>query len=170
MKASVYLTIEMGKKQALVPAPRELIEALQSVEITHKDEGRSGFQLTFQIGRNSRSQAEWKDYKILADEKLEPFSRVRIQVAVNGNPHVLMDGVITNHQFSPNVDAGSSTFTVTGEDVSVMMDLEEKTNRYPQRRADSIEAITVWCLKSSLQIGRISLVETDVFQLNRGQI
>jgi phage protein D len=138
MEASVYLTLEIGKKHSLTPAPRDLIEALKSVEVTQKDEGRSGFQLSFQIGRNSRSESEWKDYQILTHANLQPFSRVRIQVTVNGSPFVLMDGVITNHQFAPSLEAGASTFTVTGEDVSVMMDLEEKTKRYPQRRAADI--------------------------------
>ena len=35
-------------------------------------------------------------------------------------------GIITHQQLSPGNDPGSGTLTVTGEDVSVMMDLEEK--------------------------------------------
>jgi phage protein D len=38
-----------------------------------------------------------------------------------------MDGVITDQQLVPSNEPGESTFTVTGEDVSVMMDLEEKS-------------------------------------------
>ena len=139
LKAAVYLTLELGKKQALKPAPRVLIEALKTVEVTHKDEGRSGFQLTFEVGRNRHSaEKNILDYPLLIHNHLEPFSRIRIQVSVGATAHVLMDGTITNHQFSPSSEAGGSTFTVTGEDISVMMDIEDKTARFPRRRADNI--------------------------------
>ena len=139
MKAAVYLTLELGKQQALKPAPRVLIEALKTLEVTHKDEGRSGFQLSFEIGRNRHSATpNILDYPVILHDYLEPFSRVRIQVSVGGIAHVLMDGAITNHQFSPSAEAGGSTFTVTGEDISVMMDIAEKTSRFPRRRADTI--------------------------------
>ncbi len=36
---------------APLPAPLPLVEALQSIEVTHSDEGRSGFQITFAVGR-----------------------------------------------------------------------------------------------------------------------
>jgi hypothetical protein len=42
-----------------------------------------------------------------------------------------MDGIITNHQFAPSETPGETTFTVTGEDVSVMMDLREEIREHP---------------------------------------
>ena len=48
--------------------------------------------------------------------------RVVIVVIVNGTPHVLMDGVVTNHQIVPGRDAGHSTLSITGEDLTVLMD------------------------------------------------
>ncbi len=52
-------------------------------------------------------------------------------VLLNVVPVVLMDGIITHQQLSPGDDPGTSTLTVTGEDVSVMMDLEEKSVEHP---------------------------------------
>ena len=49
--SGIHLQLLIGKEIPL-PAPLKVNEALQSVEITHKDEGRSGFQLNFQIGRS----------------------------------------------------------------------------------------------------------------------
>jgi hypothetical protein len=46
-------------------------------------------------------------------------------------PRVLMDGVITHQELSPSNEPGATTLTVTGEDVSVMMDLEEKSVEHP---------------------------------------
>ena len=45
-------------------------------------------------------------------------------------PEVLIDGIITHHQFAPSNEPGGSTLTVTGTDVSIMLDLEEKNESY----------------------------------------
>jgi hypothetical protein len=112
-----------------VPAPVPLTEALQSVEVTHKDEGRSGFQITFQIGRSGPQ--DLVDYPLLLNPLLRPFSRVVLVVTFNAVPRVLMDGMITNQQLSPGAEPGAATLTITGEDVSVMMDLEKKQAEHP---------------------------------------
>jgi hypothetical protein len=49
--------------------------------------------------------------------------RVVIVVTIRGNPTVLMDGVITRQDLSVSNDPGQSKLTITGEDVSRMMDL-----------------------------------------------
>jgi len=43
---------------------------------------------------------------------------------------VLIDGVITQHNVTPSNDPGRSTLTVTGTNLSVMLDLEEKNRPY----------------------------------------
>ena len=50
MLLGVNLTLLIGPTVA-VPAPLMLMQALQKVEVTHSDEGQSGFQVTFQVGR-----------------------------------------------------------------------------------------------------------------------
>ena len=130
MLANVHLTIQMGQKNLQKP-PMLLLEALQSIEVTHKDEGRSGFQMVFQIGRSQPD--EGKDYQVLTHEFLKPFSRVRLTIAVDGTATPLIDGAITNQQFSPSMEPGGSTFTVTGEDISLLMDMEEKSVQYPNQ-------------------------------------
>jgi hypothetical protein len=51
-----------------------------------------------------------------------PIMRVRIVVTLNGTPEVLMDGVMSNYEVRPGADAGHSTLTVIGEDLSLLMD------------------------------------------------
>ena len=36
-----------------VPVPEPVVDALEDVEITHSDEGRSGFQLRFRVSHSS---------------------------------------------------------------------------------------------------------------------
>jgi len=126
--ANALLTLLMGPTIPL-SAPRFMMEALQNVEVTHDDTGRSGFQLSFEAGRSG--PLALLDSPLLTSSRLKPFSRVVITITLNAMPRVLMDGIITSTEYSPGGPEGGSTFTATGEDVSVMMDLEEKSIEHP---------------------------------------
>jgi hypothetical protein len=123
MILGAHLTLLIGPTVP-VPAPFDITEALDSVQVTHSDQGRSGFQLTFKIGRSG--PLDLVDYPLLMNPLLRPFSRVVLVVLLNTTPKVLMDGFITRQQLSPGTEPGTATLVVTGEDVSIMMDLEEK--------------------------------------------
>src|SRR5437867_1831755 len=124
----IHLTLFIGKTPP-TPASPFLAEALRSVEVTHNDQGPSGFQLTFQIGRSTA--LDLLDYRLLTNPLLQPFNRVILVVRFAIAPQVLMDGIITHQQLSPSNEPGGSTLTVTGEDVSVMMDLEQQHREFP---------------------------------------
>jgi hypothetical protein len=128
MAAQLRLTLLVGPTVAL-PAPALLIDALDKVEVTQTDEGRSGFQITFTAGRGG--MLGLMDYPVVMLPSLRAFSRVIVILTFNGVPSVLMDGIITDQQLVPSNEPGESTFTITGEDVSVMMDLEEKSVEHP---------------------------------------
>jgi hypothetical protein len=51
-----------------------------------------------------------------------------------------MDGVITHREVTPGSTPGTTRVTVTGEDVSVLMDLEEKTVEHPAQPETVIAA------------------------------
>src|SRR5260370_562609 len=40
-----------------------------------------------------------------------------------GEPRVVGEGIVTRHEVAPSNEPGQSTLTLTGEDVSVMMDI-----------------------------------------------
>jgi hypothetical protein len=131
-----HLTLLIGQTVP-VPAPMSFLEAFDSAEVTHSDEGRSGFQITFKVGR---ATTDVLDYALLSDPLLQPMNRVVLMVTFGAMPQVLMDGIITHQQLAPINQPGASTLTVTGEDVSVMMDLEEKSVEHPAQ-AESIIAL-----------------------------
>ena len=122
----VHLTLLIGSS---VPTPVsvEVINAVERVEVTHRDKGRAGFQIMFQAGRDD----VLVDYPLLRGSLLDPFKRVILMVTFNAIPQVLIDGIITDQQLTPSNEPGASILTVTGEDVSVMMDLEEKIVEHP---------------------------------------
>lgn len=111
-----------------VPLAPTLLESLEEARVTTGDRGRSGFQLTFRAGRDSMSLL---DYQALLGPQLRPFNRVILVMTFGPLPEVLMDGVITNQQLSPGSEPGTTTITVTGEDLSVLMDLEERSEEHP---------------------------------------
>ena len=124
----VHLTVLLG---ATVPRPASpgVLESLESVEVSRRAKGRSGFQITFHVGRSGLRGM--LDYRLLLLPALKPFSRVILVVTFTSKPRVLMDGIITRQELSPSNEPGGSTFTVTGEDVSFMMDREEKSEEHP---------------------------------------
>lgn len=122
------LTVLIGQTVPL-PAPPSLMQALHSVTVEHKDEGRSGFQMVFRCGRNELTGLF--DYDLVANPLLAPNSRVILVVTLGAVPQVLFDGIITNQQLQPGDQPGATTFTVTGEDVSVVMDREERSVEHP---------------------------------------
>ena len=107
------------------PAPRELVTALQSVDITQSE--TAGFQMSFQI---ERSPYMSPDFALMTSDLLQPGSRVIICVTLSATPRVVMDGIITQHQFAPSNEPGTFTLTVTGEDISLKFDLEEKNQSF----------------------------------------
>lgn len=112
-----------------VPAPRPLLEALESIEVTQADEGRSGFQMIFKLGKGGQG---FVDYTLLAANPLLQISfRVILVLTVGPVPQVLMDGIITDQQVQPAQGDTPTTLTITGEDISVMMDREEKNVEHP---------------------------------------
>lgn len=130
----IHLQLLIGETVPAL-APLKINEALQSVEVTHKDEGRSGFQLTFQIGR---SAIDLMDYALLKNPLLKPFNRVILNVFFGVTPIPIMDGIITDQQLAPGEDPGSSKLTITGEDISVMMDMEQEPRSFPGLSDDLI--------------------------------
>lgn len=148
----IHLTLLIGPTVP-VPAPPSLTDALDRVEVTHSDEGRSGFQLSFVAGRSG--PADLADYPLLTLPLLKPFSRVVMVVTFGAVPRVLMDGVITHQELAPSNQPGASTLTVTGEDVSLMMDLEEKAAEHP---AQDETVIANKIILTYAQFGMIPLV------------
>jgi hypothetical protein len=136
-----------------IPAPAPLIDALQSIEVTNTDEGRDGFQITFAIGRSGVK--EMMDYVLLKDMLVNTSIRVIIKISIGTTESVLIDGIITNHEMNPSNDPGQSILTITGEDISVMMDMEERSETHPNQ-PDS--AIVTKIILSYAQYGLVPII------------
>jgi hypothetical protein len=116
MANGLYLTVLTGPVVA-APAPKPLADALTSAEVHVNDTGASGFQLTFTLANRSPLQILF----LIAGGAPIPMLRVILMATAGGIPQVLMDGVITHHEITPDAMRGSSTLTITGEDLSTVM-------------------------------------------------
>ena len=116
MLKSVQLSLMMGPIIPLT-VPRAVLDALAEVEVKVEDVGTSGFQLTFSIDKQSPLQILF----LLTGGLPLLFMRVVLVATVNGVANVLIDGVVTNNQISPGDKGSNSTLTITGKDLTALM-------------------------------------------------
>jgi hypothetical protein len=126
MLKGIHLTLLIGPGVP-IPAPKLVLDSLASVQVTSSIE-RSGFQLSFNVGKKSPLITT-----MLPAGYFDPgITRVIVVVTFRGLPHVLIDGIITQQEMSPSNEPGQSTLTVTGDDLSFLMDIVEMPfMRYP---------------------------------------
>jgi len=117
MIRGVHIELLMGVVVA-TPVPAELVDAIKSIQVTENDTSQSGFQISFAAGKESLIQRE-----LLPLGFFDAPRRVIVVVVTNGSPEVLIDGVITRHELAVTGEPGASTLTVTGLDLSQLMDL-----------------------------------------------
>jgi hypothetical protein len=123
--SGAYLTLLIGPAVPL-PALPPVMDALKSVQVNTSSD-RSGFQLTFTIGKTSLLQMA-----LLPAGYFDPIvTRVIVMVTLNGFPNVLVDGFVTRQELQPSSEPGQSTLTITGEDLTVAMDLVQVMLSYP---------------------------------------
>ncbi len=118
MVSPLYLTLLMGPLEPL-PAPKPLVDALVSVEVTESATGRSGFQLVFTLS----DRGILETFFLIAGSSPLPVLRVVLLATFPGLPQVLIDGVVLHTEVQPDAMTGSSKLVVTGKDLTAMMDL-----------------------------------------------
>jgi hypothetical protein len=144
-----------------VPAPRVVMDALDSVVVRSSAGSPSGFTLTFQF--NSRSDLN-TIFVIAGAQNASPVTpplRVMLVVTLNGTPQPLFDGVLTQVQVQPGGQGAPGTVTVTGEDLTKVMDMQDWSGLpFP---AMSIEArVALLCAKYA-PFGLIPMVIPNLF-------
>jgi hypothetical protein len=107
------------------PVPRVVLDALESVEVRTSAGAASGFQLTFQITAKSELNTIFLIAAGTNTSMATPPLRVMLVVTLNGTPQPLFDGVMTNVDVQAGSQGSPGTLTVTGEDVSKVMDMQD---------------------------------------------
>ncbi len=122
------LQLLIGPTVAL-PAPPSLMDVIHEIEVTHTDNRPSAFQISFGVGRSG--PASVLDYELMTLPTLRPFHRIVLIVTLGGIPQLLFDGVITHIELEPSHQPGQSLLRVTGDDLTALMNLEDKSVEHP---------------------------------------
>jgi len=155
MLKGVYVTLLIGPTVP-VPVPQVVVDALTGMQVTVAAGQRSGFQLTFTLSNESPLQTAF-----LLTAGQVPLLRTIIILTINSIPNVLMDGVITHTEVTPGGKPGQSTLTVTGEDLTRVMDLQDFSGiPYP---AMPLEARVALIIAKYALFGMIPLVIPSLF-------
>lgn len=155
LEGNIQLSLMIGPVVP-VPVSRGIIDALQSVTVRRSTDQPSGFQLVFEFSSKSPLNTI-----LLLLGQVGPFIRVVLTVVVSGTPYVLMDGVVVDHQVSPDVQTGRSTLTVTGSDLTAVMGFVDFSGiPYP---AMPREARVAFIVAKYAIYGMIPLVIPSVF-------
>lgn len=121
LNGSVHLSLLMGLAVPL-PVHKEVTDALESVEVKSAAGEKGGFSLTFGFGSDSPLTT-----LLLLIGEIGPVIRTVLVVTINGIPAPIIDGVVTHHQVSPDVQSGKSTLVLTGEDLTAVMNQIDMT-------------------------------------------
>src|SRR3954447_9449478 len=97
------LTLLIGPGGIPLPVPRTVLDALVSVQVTVTAGQRSGFLLTFAVGKTSKLLTT-----LLPTGYFDPPNRVILAVTMRGRSTVIMDGVITRQTLTPSNEPGQS--------------------------------------------------------------
>jgi hypothetical protein len=124
-----------------VPAPPSLIDVIESIQVQRAEDGRSGLQMVFTAARSPGVGTV--DFELLLLPQLLPYSRIVLSVLVGAIPTVIFDGVLTHRELSPSMEPGGSRLTISAEDISTMMDLEEKVVEHPAQPDNIIATVIV---------------------------
>lgn len=149
IKANLLLGASQPK-----PIPLDLTLAVREVQVIQGTECPSGFQISFAADRYPDGKSQSKEYPLLTTGLLNPFNRAQITVSLNGVETVLMDGFITRQEINGSTAEGY-VITVTGEDVSIKMDLFEVSAEFENLK-DSAIAAQVLGTYSSLAKPKVS--------------
>ena len=117
MLKGVNLTLMIGP---VVPIPvgKEVLDALTDVEVVTSTDGPSVFRLNFELSTRSPLHTLF----LVSGASQIPMMRVIIAVTLNGQMDVLIDGVMTENQVQPGNNPNTSTMSVTGEDLTKVLD------------------------------------------------
>lgn len=122
MSSALHLTLMIGPVVP-IPVPALMIDALEEATVTSAAGSASGFQLRFKV----TSKSELNTLFLIAvgqnTSMATPPLRVVLIVTLRGRPQPLFDGVVTNVEVQPGQNGQPGSITVTGEDLTRVMDM-----------------------------------------------
>lgn len=121
---------------AMAPAPPDVVDAVQEIEVDVSNEEASMFRLRLGIAQNAIG-----DWTLLMQDFFRPLLPVSIRVSSGlGIPEALMNGYVSTQQVTYGAEPGTSVLEVTGMDATLLMNLQERAMAWPNMPDHAIAA------------------------------
>lgn len=150
----------------MAPAPSDLVDAVDQIEVECSLEEASAFRVRFAI-----DQTDIGDWSILETDPFVPFLPVSIRLQRGIlPPEALINGYVSQHHVTYADDPGASTLEVSGLDATALMNLEEKVVAWPNM-PDSAVASSIFAqhqLVPRVDVTSPVLVEPEGTTIQRG--
>jgi phage protein D len=109
------------------PAPPELLDAVEEIEVDSSLEEASVFRLKLGI-----AATESGDWSVLEDDPFRPLAPVSIKLQTDtGLPETLLNGYVSSLDAAYGEGPGESSLEVSGMDATLLMNLQEKVMPWP---------------------------------------
>ncbi len=148
------------------PAPAELVDAVEAIEVESSLEEASAFRVRFGIG-----QTDIGDWSILETDPFLPLVPVSIRLQRGLlPPEALVNGYVSEHAVTYADEPGASTLEVSGLDGTSLMNLEEKVVAWPNMPDSAIAAsiFSRYEIVTKADPSPAVLVEPDGTTIQRG--
>jgi phage protein D len=122
-------TLLFGPGPVPVPAPPEVVDAVQEIDVDSTVDEASVFHLRLAI-----AQATLGDWTLLDKDFFRPLAPVSIRITNGlGFPETLINGYVSRQEVNYSLEPGASILDVTGMDATLLMNLHENIQRWPNQ-------------------------------------
>lgn len=122
--SAINLTLMAGPVVPL-PVPRIVLDSLEQIRVTSSAGSVSGFQMNFTFNNRSELNTIFLIAGAVNETPVTPALRILVIITINGMPQPLFDGVMTNIQVQAGQNGQAGTITITGEDLTKVMDKQD---------------------------------------------
>jgi hypothetical protein len=103
----------------------DFYDSITSVEIEENADLPDALRLRLPVSTKD------KDLTLVNDARLKPFTNVAVVITPSDGPNqCIFDGYVLSHKIHLQAGIADSTLEVTGQDASVLMQLDEKTREF----------------------------------------
>ncbi len=134
----VHLSILAGTTLP-VPLPADVTARVRDVTVTESDDDRTAFTISFDAGRSGPIAVF--DTPMLIDSPVKGNARVVVTLTMGATPSILVDGIVTQTRLVPGSATRRTELSVTGHDVSVLLDRHEYSVQHPLDDAGQVQNI-----------------------------
>jgi hypothetical protein len=121
--------LQFGMGAVLLPAGLDVMEAIQSIEISITAEGGANFRLELAAGRSGPLGVIGPPF--VNDPRFQVGGRIGVSMVLGVRPVPIFHGVVTRSQYLPANDSHDGRLLLLGRDLTALMDRFEYRAEWP---------------------------------------